>query len=211
MYIENKGQIGDSKKYTIQLDDGLRLDALVSKESAVIKENGQVLDSSDLIQLVAEELKETVLRTKDRRLTDRANEILGSLGYDPVQVVEEKVPLDSADQAYVRVRHYIGPAKAEDIAQRGQFGGEGHTLDQGKVFLEPASWKILSPQEFQDRYAITHGNHGTAFIEFLVPRSELESQINDRNGKEEYFVRANSVENDQATYKIASEVKIFRR
>jgi hypothetical protein len=206
-YVEYLGQRGETKRYVIQL--GIeRVEAMVNPESVRLKVGDTVLNL-ELSDIVALELAEGVAAGGyNPAQVERANDILGALGRPLVGAEERTIPLDGENPNHVRVRHYIGKSKAQDIVQRRQFGGNGHTLDQGLVFVELATAPVLSSADFITKYAITHGNRGHAYFEFLVRKDEISTKVNPRTGQDEYVVQANGQEDGQGIYKIMSEIEL---
>ncbi len=136
--------------------------------------------------------------------------------YKPL-VHKDVVPieLDKVDSDHMIVRHYTNPSRAQKILHTSKFGGATapRDMDQGKVFIELGSSRILSPQEFLKRYAIppTKKDLGKAYIEFAVPKKDVGSQINPRNGEKEYFLNATHTEHGKKVYEINSEIKVVKR
>ncbi|MFH1500547.1 MAG: DUF308 domain-containing protein [archaeon] len=123
------------------------------------------------------------------------------------------IPLDYVGKEYVLVRHYTTRSRADRIEKEGKLGGEGSpkNLDQGRIFLEPASSPVLSQQEFVEKYALSNSHLGEAYVEFLVPADMLEDQINPRHGKKEHYIKATESEKGVPVYRIRSETKKVRK
>jgi hypothetical protein len=206
-YIQKARKVGDTTHYLIGTN-AERVEAVVSPNGSCLKIAGQPLDK-DLAGIILDELQ----TTEDPKLLDRANEILSALGRPQIAIVTPAIPLTAADSLYTRVRHYTTPSRAERIAKERILGGPNapRKLDQGKVFLEPADWKVLSQQEFVDRYAITDRDLGKAYVEFLVQRDKILKQTNPRNGLQECYILADQTINAERAYRIPSEVKVFKR
>lgn len=123
------------------------------------------------------------------------------------------IPLDVNIPGYVRLRHYTSSSRADRIASSRKFGGESspRPLDQGNVFVTLASSPVLSQQDFVKKYVITNNHLGEAYVEFIVPESDLGFQTNSRNGEKEYYVKANGVENQKRVYRVLSDVEVVKR
>ena len=134
--------------------------------------------------------------------------------YNPL-VHERVIPvLDKMEgKGYLRVRHYTTSSRADKINKVKVMGWEGspRPLDQGKVFVELASNKILSQQEFIERHVINNPHLGESYVEFLVPENDIKAQTNPKNGLKEYYLDANSIHGKNPSYKIYSNVKVTKR
>ena len=66
MYIEDQGQIGDSKRYAIQLD-AIRLESFLNDKGIVIRgEKGNLLNQEDC-ELLSSMIRDYALSTESRR------------------------------------------------------------------------------------------------------------------------------------------------
>lgn len=143
-------------------------------------------------------------------LIDRIKRIRNNIS----EPVTQKLSLtETAPGSYMRLRHYTTPTRAENIQKVGYFGGPTcpvAKLDAGRVFVELATDKVLTKEEFAKKYGISNFNTGNAYIEFLALADDLETKENNRTHKEEYvLVPQWDKINNQCIYYIESEVEVF--
>ncbi|OYN89346.1 HYD1 signature containing ADP-ribosyltransferase family protein, partial [Parenemella sanctibonifatiensis] len=88
----------------------------------------------------------------------------------------------------IRMRHYTSVSRAPQIMSDQIL----HGRDQGRVFMEDARRKVLSPREAESLYQLGRGR-GRAVIEFDVQRSAVYEGKNSRTGEPEWVSRARSI------------------
>ena len=84
----------------------------------------------------------------------------------------------------VRIRHYTNRAGSNRIEASGVITG----LDQNRVFAEPASSRVLSRADAEDRYGLKEGR-GRDYVETDVDASCVEYRYNPKTGADEITVK----------------------
>lgn len=210
-YIADLSKRADERTYAIQMDQDRYLAHLASGHQRLFDNDRQAVKDKELTDVIIDMLRESVDRNPEQ--IGRANEIFEAFGYDRLAIPTAGSVEDLAAKGYVKVRHYTSSSRAERIAQTKKFGGDAapRPMDQGKVFVELASDKVLSPQEFIKRYAITNRDLGRAYVEFWVKPEDLSNQTCARNGLKEYIVSAKDVEDGKPVYRLEGDVEVYKR
>ncbi|MBI2107007.1 hypothetical protein HYT57_03405 [Candidatus Woesearchaeota archaeon] len=86
------GKVGDTKRYLIQLGPD-RVEALISDNGSCLKVSGEVADR-ELTELIAQEMRDLVLRQQNGELVTRVNEILEGIGEETVEPEEYTQNID---------------------------------------------------------------------------------------------------------------------
>jgi hypothetical protein len=86
------------------------------------------------------------------------------------------------------VRHYTNSKGLEGIKESGTILAH----DNGRVYVEPANKKPLSPIEAQDKYSIDKGR-GKNYVETDVLKSELEWVKNPRYHTKELTIKGDVI------------------
>jgi hypothetical protein len=121
-YIIYQGRIGDSERYTIQLDSD-RVEALVSDNGACLRMDGEVVDN-DLRTLIIEEMKAKILGDAEN-LTDIMNRILGKLG-SQVDIAEDEFVISSEARNEIKAvfNEWVGAPDKKQTKVLNKFGLE---------------------------------------------------------------------------------------
>ncbi|KOC86664.1 HYD1 signature containing ADP-ribosyltransferase family protein, partial [Winslowiella iniecta] len=89
---------------------------------------------------------------------------------------------------HIRVRHYTNRKGSQGINESGIIKAK----DNGRVYVEPASKKPLSPKDAEEKYQIGKGK-GKDYIETDAPNELLEWKMNPRYHTEELTVKGDLV------------------
>ena len=100
-------------------------------------------------------------------------------------------PLGLTCGGTTRVRHYTNRKGSNAIEQDGVIKAK----DNGRVYVEPAKNKPLSPVEAENKYQIGRGR-GRDYVETDVPNSMLEWKKNPRYHTDELTVRGDVILNN---------------
>nr|WP_289846791.1 HYD1 signature containing ADP-ribosyltransferase family protein [Colwellia sp. E2M01] len=86
----------------------------------------------------------------------------------------------------VRVRHYTNKSSANKIMDSGEIVAK----DNGRVYVESASKKALSPKKAEAKHKIKEGK-GNSYVETDVPADNIEMVKNPLTGKKEMTIKGN--------------------